>query len=236
MGSDGWTAPRTPAGVVFDCDGTLADTETLSDRAWDLTLSAYGYRPTLGDFQTVIGRTFQQNWAYYAERVDLGDASVFYDRLRTHFQALFDRELVLFDDAVATLRQCRAARIPVAVASSSRRGHVLRVLERGELVDDVAAVIGADDVDRHKPDPAPYLAAAAALRVPAAACTAVEDTSIGVAAAAAAGMFTVAVRRPHAAALDLSGAHRVVKEVSFDALRPPTEGDVGTRGRGLTSS
>ena len=225
MGSNHHSPRHDPAGVVFDCDGTLADTESLSDRAWDLTLGEYGYRPTLEDFRTVIGRTFQQNWAYYTRRVDLGDQEVFYDRLRSHFLTLFDRELVLYDDAVSTLRSCVAEGIPVAVASSSRRGHVLRVLERGDLTGLVTAIVGADDVSQHKPHPEPYLAAAAAIDVPAGSCTAVEDTSIGLDAALGAGMFTVAVRRPHAAALDLSRAHRVVDELTFEAVRVPTRAD-----------
>ena len=222
MGSSPDTASPQPAGVVFDCDGTLADTETLSDRAWDLTLAEYGYQPTLEDFQTVIGRTFQQNWAYYRQRLDLGDQELFYERLRRHFLGLFDRELVLYDDAVTTLRRCAVEGIPIAIASSSRRAHVLRVLDRAQLTTLVTAIIGADDVDRHKPHPEPYLAAAAALELPAAACSAVEDTSIGVVAARDAGMFTVAVRRPHAAALDLSAADRVVDAVTFEILTPET--------------
>ena len=220
MASDA-TSRGHPRGVVFDCDGTLADTESLSDRAWDLTLGEYGYRPSPEDFQSVIGRTFQQNWAYYSRRVGLGDQDVFYERLRTHFLALFDRELVLYDDAVATLRCCASAGVRVAVASSSHRAHVKRVLERGRLTKLVTAIVGADDVERHKPDPEPYLLAAAALDLPAVECVAVEDTSIGIASARAAGMFTVAVRRRHAAALDLGQAHRLVDELTFAVLHPP---------------
>jgi HAD superfamily hydrolase (TIGR01509 family) len=212
---------RLPEAVVFDCDGTLADTESISDRAWTATLGTYGYHPTGADFQAVVGHPFRQNWTYFSERVDLGDQERFRTALRTRFGELFDRELALHDDALGTLRALADAGVPIAVASSSTHAHVDRVLERGGIVDAVAAVIGADDVDEHKPLPGPYLAAAAALGVAPERCVAVEDTGVGVASATAAGMFTVAVLRVHQSPEDLAGAHRVVEAVTVAALAPP---------------
>jgi HAD superfamily hydrolase (TIGR01509 family) len=210
------------AAVVFDCDGTLADTESLSDRAWSETLATYGYTPTPADFRAVIGHPFAQNWEHYRARVDLGDQQVFRAQLRGRFIELFDAELVLHDDAVDTLRELADDGVPIAVASSSTHAHVLRVLARGSLTDLVAVVIGADDVSEHKPSPGPYLAAARGLGVDPHGCSAVEDTPVGVAAAVAAGMFTVGVIRAHASAEDLAEAHRVVQRVTPAALVPPT--------------
>jgi HAD superfamily hydrolase (TIGR01509 family) len=219
-------APRTtayPPAVVFDCDGTLADTESLSDQAWRESLAAYGYEAVPEDFQAVIGHPFHQNWAYFSARVDLGDQTEFRSRLRARFLELFDRELELHDDAVGTLRQLAEAGVPIAVASSSSHEHVLRVLERGGLTGLVAAVVGADDVPRHKPDPTPYVVAARHLGVAAERCSAVEDTAVGVASAVAAGMFTVAVVRSHGDARALAQADRTVERVTVEALLRPTE-------------
>jgi HAD superfamily hydrolase (TIGR01509 family) len=217
--------PRSalPTAVVFDCDGTLADTESLADQAWSEALAAYGYEATEADFQAVVGHPFVQNWAYFSSRVDLGDQTSFRDRLRTRFLELFDRDLELHDDAVGTLRRLAESGVPIAVASSSSHEHVDRVLARGGLTDLVRAVVGADDVPRHKPDPTPYVVAARQLGVEPARCTAVEDTAVGVAAAVGAGMFTVAVVRSHNDLDGLAEAHRVVDEVTIEALLPPTE-------------
>jgi HAD superfamily hydrolase (TIGR01509 family) len=214
---------RLPPAVVFDCDGTLADTESLSDQAWRESLAAHGYEPTDADFQAVIGHPFPQNWAYFSAKVDLGDQTAFRSRLRGRFLELFDRDLELHDDAVETLRQLAAAGVPIAVASSSSHQHVLRVLDRGDLTDLVRAVVGADDVPRHKPDPTPYVLAARQLGVEAARCSAVEDTVVGVASAVAAGMFTVAVVRSHGSADALTEAHRIVDEVTVESLLRPDE-------------
>jgi HAD superfamily hydrolase (TIGR01509 family) len=217
-----------PPAVVFDCDGTLADTESLSDQAWRESLAAHGYEATEADFRAVIGHPFPQNWAYFAAKVDLGDQATFRRRLRGRFLELFDRDLELHDDAVDTLRQLAEAGVPIAVASSSSHEHVLRVLDRGGLTDLVAAVVGADDVPRHKPDPTPYVVAARHLGVEAARCTAVEDTVVGVASAVAAGMFTIAVVRAHGDAEALADADRVVDRVTLEALVRPDEAIVPT--------
>jgi HAD superfamily hydrolase (TIGR01509 family) len=221
------TRTALPAAVVFDCDGTLADTESIADQAWRETLAAYGYEATEADFRAVIGHPFVQNWAYFAARVELGDQAAFRSRLRARFLELFDRDLELHEDAVSTLRQLAEAGVPIAVASSSTHEHVDRVLARGELTDLVVAVVGADDVPLHKPDPTPYVVAARHLGIEAARCTAVEDTAVGVAAAVGAGMFTVAVVRTHGDPDGLAQAHRVVEVVTLEALIRPTEEGAG---------
>ncbi len=212
---------RRPAGVIFDCDGTLADTETLSARVWRDVLARRGIEVTETDHAAIIGRAWPAGFEHFSARGDLGDIDTFRAELRAQAWATYDAELRLFPDVVATLRSLVADGIPVAVASSSTRAHVLRCLDREHLRDLVGAVVGADDVTDHKPDPAPYRAAAAALGVPATRCTAVEDTPIGVASALAAGAFTVAIVRGVVEPSQLDAADRTVHEVTRAALMPP---------------
>ncbi len=56
-------------GVVFDCDGTLVDSEPLSAEAWRRTLAPYGYLVTDEDLAACIGSTYTRTHAYMAERV-----------------------------------------------------------------------------------------------------------------------------------------------------------------------
>jgi HAD superfamily hydrolase (TIGR01509 family) len=207
--------------VVFDCDGTLADTEPLSAAAWRRTLAARGVVATDADFDAIIGHAWPRGFEHFSARADLGDPDAFRADLRAVATQIYADGLSLFPDAVATLRALVAAGVPVAVASSSHRAHVLRCLEREDLVPLVTAVIGADDVERHKPDPEPYLAAAAALGVASAGCTTIEDTVTGITSARAAGTFTVAVTRGTIAPEALSIADRVVPRIGLDVLVPP---------------
>jgi HAD superfamily hydrolase (TIGR01509 family) len=213
---------RLPQGVVFDCDGTLADTESLSARAWREVLGRRGLEATPEDHAAIIGRAWPAGFEHYSTRAELGDRDAFRAELRAFAADLYAEELELFPDAVATLLALREADVPVAVASSSSREHVRRCLVRGDLLGHVTAIVGADDVRDHKPHPEPYLAAAAALGLGAERCTAVEDTPIGVASARAAGSFTVAVVRGVLAEEELSAADRVVTELDPAALIPPT--------------
>lgn len=210
-----------PAGVVFDCDGTLADTEPLSARAWTEVLARHGYATSAADFDHVLGRHYEHTFAYFDERVGgLGDPWEFRQGLGEAFYRLFDAELVVFEDVIATCRALVEAGVPVAVASSSRRSHVDRVLDHCGLSGLVTAAFGADDTADHKPHPEPYLASARALGVSPSACSAVEDSRVGIRSAKAAGMYTVAVRRPHVPEAHLAHADRRVDLLSVEALVP----------------
>jgi HAD superfamily hydrolase (TIGR01509 family) len=136
------------------------------------------------------------------------------------FAERFERDLELYDDALETVRVLADAGVRIAVASSSRREQVVAVLERGDLTGLVQAVVGQQDVSAHKPDPEPYLTAARLLEVDPTRCAAVEDTPVGVAAAVAAGMFTVGILRRSTDPSELGAAHRVVRRITVPALTP----------------
>lgn len=207
-----------PEGIVFDCDGTIADTETLSKVAWRERLAAVGYDATVEDFLHITGHPFPHNWAYFSQKVDLGDATTFRTKLRQRFEELSDAELQLYEDTITTMRTAAAAGIPLAVASSSSRSHVLRVLDQGDVTDLVATVVAFGDTQHPKPHADPYREAAARLGCRPASCVAVEDTPVGVASAMSAGLFTVGVLRRATPPEVLAQADRVVTTVTFEAL------------------
>jgi HAD superfamily hydrolase (TIGR01509 family) len=210
-----------PDGVVLDCDGTLADTEPLAARAWSEVLARRGVEVAPSDHAAIIGRAWPAGFDHFSARADLGDQDRFRAELRAHAADIFAAELELFPDAVATVEVLAARGVPVAVASSSSRAHVLRCLDRGGLRHHVRAVVGADDVVSHKPHPEPYLRAAAALGVAPGRVTAVEDTPVGVAGASAAGCFTVAVLRGVVDPSGLTAADRTVEHLAVERLLPP---------------
>jgi HAD superfamily hydrolase (TIGR01509 family) len=211
-----------PTGVVLDCDGTLADTETLSQRVWTTVLERRGVSPTDADFQAVIGHAWPRSYQHFSRLADLGDPTTFRAEVRAEARRVHETDLALFPDAVAVIVALTDAGVPVGVASSSARAHVLRCLEHGGLEGRVTAVVGYDDVVDHKPHPAPYLAAAAQLGVDPGDCTTVEDTVTGLTSARAAGTFTVAIVRGAVDPATLVDADRVVHELTVDALVPPT--------------
>lgn len=218
--------------VVFDLDGTLADTERLSDLAWGAVLARRGYTATPSDFAALVGRTVAANLAHFAARVDLGDPVRFRAEVREVFLGLVATDLRLHEDAVTTLAVLASDGLPIAVATSSTREHATRVLAAGDLGRLVTTVVAAEDVEHHKPDPAPYREACRRLGVDPGFVTAVEDTPVGAASARGAGAWTVAVRRAHAAPDLADHADVVVDRLSPAVLRsrpatPPDRGAIG---------
>ena len=93
----------------------------------------------------------------------------------------------------AALTCFRSLGLRLALASSSTHRIIEAALDRLELADEFEVVLSAEDEPAGKPDPAIYLSAASALRVPPEGCIAIEDSLNGVLAAKAAGMTCIAI-------------------------------------------
>lgn len=103
-----------PKGVIFDCDGTLVDSEPLSARAWKAALLPYGYEVTDEDLRQCIGRSYTHTHAFFAARAPIPDRAALWVRLCAEMFPLIDAELEPFADAVATV-EVRAGMATVAV-------------------------------------------------------------------------------------------------------------------------
>jgi len=101
--------------------------------------------------------------------------------------------LAMKPGVIALLDWLDGAGMACAVATGSRRAVALRHLRGGGILDRFRAVIAQEDCRAGKPSPEPFLRAAAALGVDAAACWALEDSPHGVASAEAAGMQVIMV-------------------------------------------
>jgi HAD superfamily hydrolase (TIGR01509 family) len=208
--------------VIFDCDGTLVDSEPLSRTAWERALEPYGYVLTDADAEASVGLPYPRVHAFFAERAALPAADEFWAKLSAELYELIDADLEPFDDAVNAARELRARGVPVAVASSSFRDRLHRTLSRAGLLGAFDAVVAGDEVEHGKPAPDMFLLAAERLGVEPAACVVVEDSPPGVQAGLAAGMITLAVCRVPGTEATLAGAHRVLDTVSADnILRSP---------------
>ena len=204
--------------VIFDCDGTLVDSEPLARTAWERALAPYGYALTDEDAESCIGLPYPRVHAYFAERAALPDAEPFWSEFSGELFTLIDTELLPFDDAIEAARELRSRGVPVAVASSSPRERLERTLGRAGLLDAFDVVVSGDEVEHGKPAPDMFLLAAARLGVRPGSCVVIEDSPPGVQAGRAAGMFTLAVCRVPGTEASLAAADRVVDTVSADTI------------------
>jgi HAD superfamily hydrolase (TIGR01509 family) len=204
--------------VIFDCDGTLVDSEPLARMAWERAMAPYGYAVTDADAGACVGLPFPRVHEYFAARAALPDAEEMWTQFSGQLFTLIDSELALFDDAVEAARTLRARGVPVAVASSSPRERLQRTLGRAGLLDAFDVTVAGDEVAHGKPAPDMFLLAAQRLGVEPGRCVVIEDSPPGVQAGIAAGMVTLAVCRVPGTEASLAAADRVVDTVSADAI------------------
>ena len=92
--------------VIFDCDGTLVDSEPLARSAWERALAPHGYALTDADIEAAVGLPYATVHAYFAERAPLPEAAAFWPAFAGELYGLIDTQLVAFEDAVGAAKRC----------------------------------------------------------------------------------------------------------------------------------
>ena len=176
-------------------DGTLLDTERVAQQAFITTCSELAVTPRMDLLMRCVGAA--EPIARGVIRDGYGptlDVDAFFAAWSRNFTAVSAvTPAPLKAGVVALLGAVEELGLPMAVATSSRTAHAVEKLGRAGLLARFRAVIGADLVQRPKPDPEVYLKAAAELGVNPRACLALEDSEYGVRAAHAAGMTVIQV-------------------------------------------
>jgi HAD superfamily hydrolase (TIGR01509 family) len=181
--------------VVFDLDGVIIDSEQVWEEVRRGYVAEHG-REFLPDTQQRLMGMSTPEWArYLAEDVGVGlpperVAADVLDRMAERYRA----RVPLIPGAVDAVHRI-AARFPVALASSSARALIDRVLESAGLTGLFRTTLSTEEVPRGKPAPDVFRVAAERLAVDPTECAAIEDSSNGLRAAAAAGMAVICV--PH---------------------------------------
>ena len=187
-------APPEPfAALIFDCDGTLADTMPGHFAAWTAALRAGGGDITEERFYSLAGVTS----AAIIELLNrehgyaLPVAETVHAKETLYGNALHSVKEIT---AVADIARAYSGKVPLAVASGGLRDVVHATLDAIGLRSLFQAVVTAEDVVRGKPAPDIFLHAAALLGVAPADCIVYEDGDPGIQAAHAAGMRVIDVR------------------------------------------
>lgn len=181
------------AGIVFDNDGLLLDTEPCWTRAQEQVFEHHGRVFDLESKRALVG-TAPVTAARVLERLlELPGQGA---ELSAEMYDLAVEEIAAGAEPRPGARELLAelrGRWPVAVASNSPRRHLLTGLTRVGLADAFDVTLGVEDVNAPKPAPDLYLRACELLEVTAARSVALEDSPPGVSSARAAGMFVLGV-------------------------------------------
>ncbi|GGZ27666.1 HAD family hydrolase [Streptomyces nitrosporeus] len=181
----------SPSAIVFDCDGTLMDTERHWQDARNITFREFGLKPPPGFADRAKGVHYTECGALMAEETgkpDLVDDIT--DTLLDTFTALVDQDPVTMPGAAALVRLAARHR-PLAVASNCPREMVETCLDRAGLLSCFGHVVVAGEGVRPKPEPDVYRVAARLCGVPPEECLAVEDSLTGMVSARRAGLRVI---------------------------------------------
>lgn len=181
--------------VVFDMDGILFDTERLCKDCWIALSKEYEIPNMEAVYALCIGVNVQATRQIVYDNYGKDFPFEEYDRRASamYNEYIAEHGVPVKEGVRETLEALAKAGAKIAVASSTRREKVLRLLASAGIDRYFTAVVGGDTVTHSKPDPEIFLTACEALSVAPEEAIAVEDSHNGIRAAHAAGMLPVMV-------------------------------------------
>ncbi|XGV95019.1 MAG: HAD family hydrolase [Leptolyngbya sp. BL-A-14] len=187
-------APIPPyQALIFDCDGTLADTLPVHYQTWSAALEAVGADISRDWYYEYCGTSAEEMLAILKATFGYEfDANAVITGRQPHYRAL--THTIKEVQAVADIVRHYHGKVPMAVASGGERAVLETTLETIQLRHFFDTIVSIDDVKKGKPEPDIFLLAAQRLNVSPHDCIVYEDTDTGLEAARRAGMRSIDVR------------------------------------------
>ncbi len=199
-------------GAIFDLDGTIADNMSIHAEAFAIFATRHGLAPlTHADRKRLDGKRNRDIFPdLFGRPLDEGELEAFAGEKEALYRSLSKGRLAALPGLERLLDRLDAAGVRLAIATSAPPENVGHTLAETGLEERFDVIVRSDEVPRGKPWPDVFLAAAERIGVPPPDCIAFEDAPMGINAAAAAGMTTVAVTTSF-------------PESVFAALSPPAD-------------
>jgi beta-phosphoglucomutase family hydrolase len=186
--------PAHIKGLIFDCDGTLADTMPLHWHAWQMITQRHNLQFPEYRFYSLGGVPSRDILKMLAEEQGrpLDHIAVAHEKEDAYLPLMAQVEPI---HAVVEIAKANFGKIPMAVASGGTQPIICDVLEHLKIRHLFAAVVTSEMVKNQKPAPDIFLEAARRIGVEPQFCRGYEDTDLGLQAIRSAGMDAVDVRK-----------------------------------------
>ena len=180
-------------GLVFDCDGTLADTMPLHWRAWQLISQRHHLDFPIDRFYSLGGVPSRDILKMLAaeQGLALDHVAVAHEKEEAYLPLMAEVEPI---HVVVEIARENFGKIPMAVASGGTQSIIVAVLEHLKIRHFFNAVVTSEMVVNQKPAPDIFLEAARRIGVDPRFCRGYEDTDLGMQAIRSAAMEAVDVR------------------------------------------
>ena len=183
-------------GLIFDLDGTLADTMPIHIQAWQAAGRLYGVEITEAMVMKYAGSPtlevvpkFNQEFGW-----DLDPTKVRFHKNEAYYQIKADLGKIRPITKVVNIAEEYRGKLPMAVGTGSTRENALVSLNDLGITDWFEGLVGANDINNPKPAPDTFLRCAEIIQKPPQKCLVFEDGAMGIEAALAAGMEVVDIR------------------------------------------
>ena len=202
-------------GILWDCDGTIMDTERLYAYAWQTHLKQFGLSIPEDEIKQFVGVDDRIVHSFYSDQVDLENFDQTMHKLGFIIENSLD-ERIIFQDAKQLLYQLSHLEFKQACASASPYNLLSKKLQKFKVDSYFDFIIGGDQVNRNEPYPDIYNMAIEKLGT--SYNLVIEDSPTGILSGKASGSFVLAIDRGMFSKEQLSEADQIVEMLDIEII------------------
>lgn len=211
--------------VIFDMDGVIVDTEPVHHYAYNEYFKQLNIEITPEIYASFTGNSTKNIFERLKAQFHLtDDVQTLVETKRNLFNNAFDskEDLYLLEGVEDLIKDLYANGMQLVLASSSAKVTINRIFNRFDLHKYFTHIVSGEDFPKSKPHPAIFQHAAFLAQTPVENCIVIEDSTNGILAAKAAGIYCIGYDSFHSKMQDYSKADKVIrdfKELSFESIK-----------------
>jgi len=211
--------------VIFDMDGVIVDTEPVHHFAYNLHFKQLGIQVSPELYASFTGNSTKNIFERLKTEFNLReDIQTLVETKRNLFNEAFDKkeDLYLLDGVEDLIKELYSNGMQLVLASSSATVTINRIFNRFKLHKYFTHIVSGEDFPKSKPHPAIFQHAAFLAKTPVENCIVIEDSTNGILAAKAAGIYCIGYDSFHSKMQDYSMADKVIShlnELNYELIK-----------------